>query len=120
VEFRNDSGKRQDIAVKPTVAGNAAVNLTLEPGAGPKMAMFRKPEVMMAVRGSAQPGDVAFVNISPTPFFAVTGTDGSFKLQGLPAGEYTLGLVQEKMGERDVQVTVKPQLTVTADVSFTP
>jgi hypothetical protein len=37
----------------------------------------------------------------------------------LPAGDYVLGAVHEKMGEQDINVTVKPQETVKADYRFT-
>ncbi len=37
------------------------------------------------------------------PFFAISGTDGTFKISNLPAGSYTLVAVQEKYGESEPQ-----------------
>jgi hypothetical protein len=37
----------------------------------------------------------------------------------MPAGQYVLGFVQEKLGEQDLTVTVKPHSVTTADESFT-
>jgi hypothetical protein len=80
--------------------------------------MFRKPELMIPVRCGRHPWMSAFINVSPTPFFAVSGADGKFELKGLPAGDYTLGFVQEKMGERTVTVTVKALATATAGITY--
>ena len=46
-------------------------------------------------------------------------SSGSFTLKGMPAGQYVLGFVQEKLGEQDSTVTVKPQAVTTADETFT-
>jgi hypothetical protein len=60
----------------------------------------------------------AFINVADTPFFAVTGQDGHFNIEGLPAGTYVLGAVHEKMGEQTITVTVNPHETSKADFSF--
>ncbi len=40
----------------------------------------------------------AYVMVFDHPFFAVTGSDGSFEIRGVPAGEQNLVLWQEKVG----------------------
>ena len=118
VEFRNDDSVVHAVRATPSVAGNAAVDVSLSPKGAAQVRIFRKPEVMMPVRCGKHPWMNAYINVSPTPFFAVTGEDGKFELRGLPAGEYTLGFVQEKMGERTVTVTVKPQATTATDMTY--
>ena len=118
IEFRNEDAVMHTVRATPNVAGNAAVELAESPNAPPQVRMFRKPEIMMPVRCGRHAWMSGFLNVSPTPFFAVTGTDGKFVLKGLPAGEYTLGFVQEKLGERTVMVTVKPQATSAAEITF--
>jgi len=118
VEFRNGDPARHSVHVMPAVAGNAEVNLSEASKGAPQVKVFRKSEVMMPVRCSHHPWMNAFVNVSPTPWFAVTGADGRYELKGLPAGDYMLGFVQEKMGEQSVAVTVKPQAAATADVTY--
>jgi len=49
----------------------------------------------------------------------VSAPDGTFTIPGLPAGDYTLGAVQEKLGEQTLQVTVKAQTASKADLSYT-
>ncbi len=73
---------------------------------------------MMPVRCNNHPWMNAFINVSATPFFAVTDADGRFEIKGLPAGTYTLGAVHEKMGEQTMTVTIKPHTTGTADFSY--
>ena len=118
VEFRNDDAVTHAVRATPAVAGNAAVDVTEAPKSPGQVKYFRKPEAMMPVRCARHPWMTAYLNVSPTPFFAVTGTDGKFELRGLPAGEYTLGFVQEKMGERTATVTVKPQATAALEMTY--
>ena len=100
VEFRNDDAVTHTVRVTPKVAGNAAVDITEGPKSAGQTRIFRKPEAMMPVRCGRHAWMSGILNVSPTPFFAVTGADGKFELKGLPAGEYTPGFVQEKIGER--------------------
>lgn len=51
------------------------------------------------------------------PYYAVTGPDGSFTIEGLPAGQYDLKIWQERAGllERKLTVTIDPDGTTTID-----
>jgi len=53
-----------------------------------------------------------------SPFFAVTDKDGKYELKGLPPGDYTIAVVQEKLGEKTQKVTVAPKQAATADFSY--
>jgi plastocyanin len=119
VEFRNDDMTMHNVHAMPTVVGNAAVDISEGPNGKPQTRQFKQPEIMIPVRCNNHPWMSAFINVSATPWFAVTGADGSFTLKGMPAGQYVLGFVQEKLGEQDLTVTVKPHSVTTADESFT-
>ena len=118
VEFRNADPTMHNVHTIPADAGNAELDFSEGPRGTPQVKVFKKPEVMMPVRCNKHRWMNAFINVSATPFFAVTGADGRFELKGLPAGQYMLGFVQEELGEETVTVTVKPQATVTADMTF--
>jgi plastocyanin len=118
VEFRNEDPTMHNIHTMPTIIGNQPVDTSQGPKGKPQEVAFNKPEQMIPVRCNVHPWMEAFINVSATPFFAVTGADGRFTLKGMPPGEYTIGAVQEKLGEQDVTVTVKPQTEAKADFTF--
>lgn len=118
VEFRNSDTTMHNIHTLPDASGNPAIDVSQGPKGAPQSRSFSKPEIMMAVRCNNHPWMNAFINVSATPWFAVTGPDGKFTLKGLPAGDYMLGAVQEKMGEQEIKVTVKPKTSAQADFTF--
>jgi plastocyanin len=118
VEFHNDDVTMHNVHAIPVVVGNQAVDISQGPKGAPQTKRFAAPEVMMPVRCNNHPWMQAFINVSATPWFAVTGADGKFELKGLPAGAYVLGAVQEKMGEQTLNVTVRAKEQATADFTF--
>jgi len=118
VEIRNSDGTMHNVHTMPTVAGNETFDISQGAKGAPQTKRFKEPEVMIPVRCNNHPWMNAFINVAPTPFFAVTGADGRFTIDGLPAGTYTLAVVQEKMGEQTMKITVSPQKTETAEFTF--
>ena len=62
----------------------------------------------------------ATVHVLPTSAFSVTGEDGAYQIDGVPAGHYQLHLWSERLGERDDEVDVTAGQTTQHDVSLTP
>jgi len=60
----------------------------------------------------------AFVFVAEHPYVAVTGADGSFSMSDVPAGVYSAKIWHEKLGEKEVKVTVSAGGAATADVAF--
>ncbi len=118
VEFHNSDPTMHNVHTMPAVSGNSAVDVSQGPMGQPESRAFHSPEMMLPVRCNNHPWMNAFINVAPNQFFAVTGSDGSFDLRGLPPGNYTLAAVHEKLGERDVQVTVPPSGTAKTEFNF--
>lgn len=66
---------------------------------------FARPE-RFAVRCDVHPWMKAFVAVFDHPYFAVTGSDGSFEIRNVPPGPYVLVAWQERYGQQRVPVTV--------------
>ena len=118
VSFHNSDVTMHNIHTMPTVVGNETIDISQGPKGAPQTHVFARPELMMPVRCNNHPWMNAFINVSETPFFAVSDAQGRFTIANLPPGDYTLGAVQEKLGERTIQLTVKPNSTTKADFSF--
>jgi plastocyanin len=118
VEFRNEDPTMHNIHTMPTMVGNETVDVSQGPRGAAQTKQFKAAEAMIPVRCNNHPWMNAFINVSATPFFAVSDGAGHFEIHGLPAGEYVLGAVHEKMGEQTMQVTVKAGGNTHADFAF--
>jgi plastocyanin len=78
---------------------------------------FEKPE-FFKVKCEVHTWMSAYMGVFEHPFYAVTGTDGSFSLKKLPAGEYTIEAWHEKYGTQTIKVKVGASDTQSADFTF--
>ncbi|MDA0989426.1 MAG: carboxypeptidase regulatory-like domain-containing protein [Verrucomicrobia bacterium] len=67
---------------------------------------FTKPEVMAKVKCDAHPWMSCYVGALDHPFFAVTGEDGAFTIDGLPDGVYEIEVWQELLKTKTAKVTI--------------
>jgi plastocyanin len=79
---------------------------------------FDKPEVMVKIKCDVHGWMLSWAGVVAHPFFAVTKPDGTFAINNLPAGTYTLEAWQEKLGVQTAQVTVADKDTKTVAFSF--
>ncbi len=84
---------------------------------------FLKPEPFVRLKCDVHPWMFAYVNVLAHPFFAITDTNGAFRLPaGLPSGDYYVRAVHLKAGELTQQVTLGEgeQRTLQFQFSATP
>ncbi|NOT27898.1 MAG: hypothetical protein HOP16_17580 [Acidobacteria bacterium] len=62
---------------------------------------------------------VSYVGVSPHPYFAVSGSDGTFQIANVPPGHHTIQVWHERYGRLTAAVDVKAGATATADFSYT-
>jgi plastocyanin len=78
---------------------------------------FAKPEVFK-VKCEVHTWMGAYIGVFNHPYFTVTGDDGSFSLQKLPAGDYTIEAWHEQFGTQTMKVSVGAKDSKTADFTF--
>ena len=61
---------------------------------------------------------IAYVAVLPTPYFQVTGNDGSFDIQNVPPGTYTVTAWHELYGTSEQSVTIGPKESKTITITF--
>jgi plastocyanin len=117
VQIRNSDPTTHNVHFKSRLNGDW--NMTqAEKGSVPPKEDFKRAELGTAsLKCDIHTWMEAKVLIFDHPFFAVTGEDGSFSLDGLPAGTYTLTAWHEREKAQTAEVVVKDGAT--AELSFT-
>ncbi|MFL6256728.1 MAG: carboxypeptidase regulatory-like domain-containing protein [Pyrinomonadaceae bacterium] len=84
---------------------NPIYNKALSPG-GSFEILFKQPEPPFVVRCNQHPWERGYVAVMPHPFFAVTGRNGAFYIEGLPPGDYEVVVWHEKFKESRMKVSI--------------
>ena len=79
---------------------------------------FDTAEVMVPFKCDVHPWMSSYIGVLDHPFFAVTGEDGSFSIDGLPAGDYTVEAWHEELGTKTMTVSVSEGGSADASVDF--
>ena len=104
--------------VHPMPKNNREWNLSQAPGSAPLEQKFSRPEIMVPVKCNQHPWMRAYVGVTNHPLYAVTGSDGTFTIQGLPPGEYTLEAWTATFGAQEQKVTVGPKESKSVNFTF--
>ncbi len=60
----------------------------------------------------------AWVVVADHPYYAVTGADGTFRLENVPSGPHTIEVWHETLGKQTQEVTVSSGQEATVEFSF--
>lgn len=114
--IRNSDDVLHNINTQSTA--NRAFNIS-QPQAGMERTVeFNTPEVMIPVQCDVHGWMSAFIGVTGHGFHAVTSSDGTFTIDGLPPGTYTVTAWHETLGEQTMEVTVGEAGTATADFTY--
>jgi plastocyanin len=84
----------------------------------PMARKFIKPEIMIPVKCNIHSWMHAFIGVLDHPYFAVSQDDGTFEIENLPPGTYTLAVWTETLGTQERQLTVAPHSKAEANFTF--
>ena len=79
-----------------------------------------KKEGIFKVSCDVHPWMRAWLLALPTAAYTMTGEDGTYKIEGVPAGKHKVKIWHERLGEREAQVEIQAGQTATHDVQYNP
>ena len=94
-----------------------AFNLAL-PNKGTTIPVELPRPGMVRVECDAHGWMLAHVYVAESPYYALTGKDGSFSITDVPPGSYTLVSSQQYLGDTETTVTVKSGETVKLSIEL--
>ena len=104
LQLRNSDGLLHNVHALPKV--NTPFNMAMPANRLTADSKFGKEEGMFLVKCDVHGWMTAYVGVFANPFFSVSGTDGKYKISGLPPGNYEIEAWHEKLGTQTAKVTV--------------
>ncbi len=103
----------------PTPKVNAEWNQSQPPDAA---AIERRlePELFIPVKDNQHPWEKAYVGVFTHPFFAVSASDGTYRISGVPPGQYSVVAWHERLGEQALELFVGGGEEKRQDFKFKP
>lgn len=113
--FQNNDRTHHNPAFQTKV--NPLFNKGLSPGDAFEI-LLNKPEPPFVVACRQHPWERGYVAVMSHPFFAVTGRNGYFAIEGLPPGDYEVVVWHEKFAEARAKVSVGEREVKVASFAF--
>jgi plastocyanin len=104
--------------IHPMAQINREWNHSQGAGDPPLARKFLKPEVMIRVKCNIHRWMHAFIGVVDNPYFAVSGTDGSYEIRNLPPGDYVIGVWHETLGTQEQKITISPSGKTSLSFTF--
>lgn len=90
---RNSDATLHNVMANPR--DNEPFNFGMPVQGGTNDLVFKSPEMKINTKCFMHPWMSGYIHVLANPFFAVTGPDGTFTLQGLPPGTYEISVLHE-------------------------
>jgi hypothetical protein len=118
IDFSNSDPFSAQVTVKPAVAGNLSLSLTLPPEKPGQLRSFPHPELLIPVTSPQRPWMKAWINVVPNSHFTLSGPHGRFTLRHLPPGTYTLSALRPGFPVQTQSVTIRANAATQATFTF--
>ncbi len=118
VLVENRDGVAHNVNVKSSSGRNPGDNKTQAPGSPAMEFVFAYPDVAVSISCDIHPWMRCYVCVQPHPFHAVTKEDGSFVIEGLPPGKYTISTWHEAFKTERKELVVPPGGEAMAEFHF--
>ena len=116
IKIRNSDETLHNIHPRPTL--NREFNIGQPRQGMESTKSFDKQEIMIPVGCDVHPWMRAYISVVSHPFFAVSKEDGTYEIEGLPAGDYEIEAYHEKLKAQTQKVTVKDGDRAKLDFTF--
>jgi plastocyanin len=104
LEIRNSDSTLHNVH---TYKGTATLfNQAHIQGSGPIKKKFATVGDVVRFKCDVHPWMTAYLLVTDSPYFAISGEDGSFNIADVPAGKYTVEVWHERLGTQTKEVTV--------------
>lgn len=117
LRVRNSDATNHNIHLLPKI--NPESNFS-QPKQGMKRDLQLVKEDAFKAKCDVHPWMSCYIRVFDHPFFAITGKDGTFVLEGLPPGNYVVEVWHEQFGTQTMTVEVAQDETKEADFTFAP
>ena len=114
IVVKNSDPVLHNVHPTPRVKGNPESNKAQLPKGRDLKYAYKNPEKFMRFKCDVHPWMFAYVNVMAHPYFAISGTDGSYTIKNVPAGEYEIQAVHRK-SHAPKYVGISQKITVGAD-----
>ena len=116
VRILNSDGLLHNVHALPKV--NKEFNKAMPASVAETEVAFDDEEVMVQLKCDVHPWMGAWIGVVSHPFFEVTGKDGAFQLEGLPAGSYEIEAWHERLGTQSLTAQVADGQRVALEFTF--
>ena len=116
LKIKNNDETLHNIHPRPTV--NPEFNIGQPRKGIESTRTFEKKEPWIPVGCDVHPWMRSYIAVLDNPFFAVTDDDGKFEIKGLPAGDYEIEAIHEKLKTQTGKITVKDGESAKLDLAY--
>lgn len=108
IRIRNSDPILHNVHATPVVGTNQEFNVAQPHRSADATFVWQMPELFVRLKCDVHPWMFAYVSVVEHPFFAVTDSNGNFRMPAPPPGRYELEAVHRKAGSQVQIIEVLP------------